>query len=820
MAVFAAYILTFPLAHRFTEGGEVVLALLWTALAGWHFGPSGGAIAGLTNIVVEVVLFKTYTLPSPFPLSGELPALAGPLLAGPASGLLRRHLERLRKTQASLREAKAFLERIVASAPIITFRREGAGLVLTYISPNLERILGYSPEELLGSRFTDALERVHPDDRQKLTELLAAVLDSGHDELLFRLRHRSEGYRWFYLVAHLAPNAPRSDPVVLGYMLDFTAQVESERALKDLISKNRALFTLAHSAVTSNKLEHLFHQAVAIVKSGLDASHVAILKCDLPQGALPLLAGYGFSKNIPGEPTANASDSHAGYAAHAGKTIASPDLSRERRFQPGNIWRQAGVKAAIAAPIPGARGTYGVLAVAYPEPRDFRHEEVGFVETAAYVLGSAVRRVLYERRIKELAYYDPLTGLGNRLKLDVEARRILSAAREKKRSVALLFLDIDHFSKVNNVLGHDVGDTVLQEVASRLRTAKRDSDALARIGGDEFVLLLANTGHEEAVSVARGIEELLGAPYSAGEHRITIHASIGIALFPEHATTLEELMREADAAMYRAKEHGETFRFYTPKDTPPSPERLDLATDLKVALERGDLTLHYQPILDLREGTVTKVEALLRWNHPQHGPVSPAVFIPLAEEVGLIADVDRYALEKAVQQAADWLRSGTPLAVSVNLSPRCFWQMDPARILQQLLLQAGIAPGLLTLEITERVLASPEQATPILEELRALGVRVAVDDFGVGYSSLRYLREFPLDALKIDRAFVKEIGIHEASEAIVRTVITLAHELGLLVLAEGVETGQQLTWLKSERCDLVQGYLIGKPLPPEELRAG
>lgn len=823
---FIGYLVFFPVVHHNAEGGETALSLVWVGLVGWFLGPHLGAGAGILNIPLH--FFLNSRVHDPFTLSqfvlGEPPGLIITLAAGVVAGWVRRLLDVARAQNTELAEvhrelhlALAQLETLIRSGPVVMFRREGPEFRLTYISPNAERILGYQPEELLGGVPSEQAQHIHPEDRDAFRRATARLLEAGEVALTYRLRHAKGQYRWFYSEGRLIDQEEDEKPVLLGYLLDVTDQVEANQSLRRLVEQHVALFDLATLAVDSNELTRLFQKTISVIQRVLQASHTAIGRYDPRDELLVMEEGTGLSARGQTKPTLSVSESEIGRAFSSGKTVSLSDLCQAEASGLDSIWCDADVKAAVLAPIPGEGRPWGVLIVGYRHPKTFGPNEMTFIETVASVLGSAIRKLTYAERIQNLAFHDPLTGLGNRRVLEVEAPKILALARRQRFPVALLFLDLDNFGEVNNALGHEVGDEVLRTVANRLRQATRESDVLARVGGDEFILLLPNAGRREAERVAERINELLEIPFTNGRHRFSLHASVGIALFPSHGSDLEELIRKADAAMYRAKGEGEPFCIFDPREALPSPERLDLASALREAIHRNELVLHYQPILDMRKNDLVRVEALLRWTHPRRGNISPNVFIPLAEKTRLITEIDRYALEKAIRQAALWHREGLRIGIAVNLSPPSFWKLDLPELLMQLLQRYGLPPDLLTLEITERVLANPHHAAPVLRELRELGVKIAVDDFGTDYSSLRYLRELPLDELKIDKGFVREIGSHLASEAIARTITTLAHELGLKALAEGVETEHQLSWCKREGCDLAQGYFIGKPMSPASI---
>ncbi len=424
-----------------------------------------------------------------------------------------------------------------------------------------------------------------------------------------------------------------------------------------------------------------------------------------------------------------------------------------------------------------------------------------------------------EAEIEHLAHHDMLTGLANRFSLDARLQQSLADSRRNGHGLAVLFLDLDRFKHINDSLGHQVGDQLLRQVAERLRTTVRDADIVARQGGDEFVVVVQGIGDSaHAAHVAQKILGRLSAPYLADGSELHTTPSIGIALYPDDGEDAAALLRCADTAMYHAKAHGRAnFQFYTEEMNRSATERLDLERKLRRALQQQEFELWYQPQLAARDGQVTGVEALVRWRHPEDGLIAPARFIPLAEETGLIVDLGSWVLGEACRQARRWLDAGLPpLRMSVNLSTRQLMHAGLADAVSAALAETRLPPALLELEITESsVMERPDDAIPVLDGLKQLGVELAIDDFGTGYSSLSYLKLFPLDHLKIDRSFVSDIKHDPNDAAIVAAAVSLAHNLGLSVIAEGVESAVQVERLVELGCDELQGYHFSKPLPTD-----
>ncbi|HEY8565627.1 MAG TPA: EAL domain-containing protein [Beijerinckiaceae bacterium] len=447
------------------------------------------------------------------------------------------------------------------------------------------------------------------------------------------------------------------------------------------------------------------------------------------------------------------------------------------------------------------------------------------VRTVPFAGGGAVRtytditaRKRAEKRISHIARHDALTDLPNRVFFRERLEQALAGMRRRGDGVALLCLDLDHFKGVNDTLGHPIGDALLKAVAQRIRAELREEDTVARLGGDEFAILQNGTGQPAAgAALAHRLVASLGQPYLLEGHPINVGASIGIAVVTEAAGDADTLLRNADLALYRAKEDGRgTYRFFEPAMDAAVQARRSLELDLREALVRGEFVLHYQPFVDLLRGEVVGFEALVRWNHPTRGLISPAEFVPVAEETRLIVPLGDWILRQACQDAVGWPDG---IRVAVNISAAQFRGEGLGAGVLSALAQAGLAPERLELEITETVLMQNTEASlKALHRLRGAGVRIAMDDFGTGYSSLSYLRSFPFDKIKIDRSFVRELTHNAECRAIVRAITSLGQSLSISTIAEGVETREQLDAVRAEGCTEVQGYLFSPPVPIEEAR--
>jgi diguanylate cyclase (GGDEF)-like protein/PAS domain S-box-containing protein len=425
-----------------------------------------------------------------------------------------------------------------------------------------------------------------------------------------------------------------------------------------------------------------------------------------------------------------------------------------------------------------------------------------------------------EARIRHLAHHDALTGLPNRTLLADRLGVAIAHARRNRGKVGVLMLDLDHFKTINDSLGHHIGDELLEAVASRLRACLRQCDTAARLGGDEFVIALSDVKtSQDAETVAEKVLQAIQEPFQIEGRNLHVGTSIGISIFPGDGEDAGALLQAADTAMYSAKGEGRGgYRVYSRELSTAAQRWHTLSNDVHGALARGEFSIHYQPQIAVDSGRVRGFEALLRWHHPTAGLVSPALFIPLLEERGLIVEVGRWVLETACRQCATWHKEGKALRIAVNLSAQQFYRGDIVQTTRAALAQAALAPEWLELELTESLtLGETETTLRIMHELKALGISLSLDDFGTGWSSLSYLRRFPLDRIKIDRSFVRDLTTHSSTAAIVHSILGLAHSLGLDCVAEGVETREQLDHLHHELCSEFQGFLFSEAVPPEEV---
>jgi diguanylate cyclase (GGDEF)-like protein/PAS domain S-box-containing protein len=433
------------------------------------------------------------------------------------------------------------------------------------------------------------------------------------------------------------------------------------------------------------------------------------------------------------------------------------------------------------------------------------------------------KRKQAEAKVQYLALHDALTGLPNRVLLADRLSQAIALSRRNKNRVAVFMLDLDRFKSVNDSLGHNVGDGLLKTAAQRLRGCLRESDILARWGGDEFVIGIQEVDSNQSIEkVAQKLVNAIADPFQIEGHRVQISSSIGISQYPDDGNCPEALVEIADAAMYVSKKRGRgTYSFFTPELTQATRRRMKLEGDLRYASERGEFVIHYQPLVAIDSGRITGVEALLRWRHPELGLIEPNEFIPLLEELGLMVEVGSWVLRNACLQNVSWQKVGlAPIRMAVNVSGQQFFRGDIVNDVQTALRETGLDSQWLELELTESLtLDCSEISIRIMRELKKIGVSLSLDDFGTGWSSLSYLRRFPLDRIKIDRSFLRDVSSQSPSEAVVRSILNLGRNLGLDCVAEGVETHEQLGYLQNQKCAEMQGFLYSKALPADECAA-
>lgn len=435
------------------------------------------------------------------------------------------------------------------------------------------------------------------------------------------------------------------------------------------------------------------------------------------------------------------------------------------------------------------------------------------------IIRDITERKRNEKKINQMVYRDPLTGLPNRLLLNDRLSQALELADETKQTIGIMFIDLDRFKYINDTLGHAVGDQLLIEIAKRIQSCVGKNDTVCRQGGDEFIVLIPNTTADEVSKIAQQIVDLFSSSVMVNEQELFVTPSIGIAMYPGDGRDIETLIKNADTAMYRVKEQGKNnFQFYTPEMNEAVTKKMKLEIGLRKALERDEFKIVYQPQINVETGGIIGVEALLRWHHPEWGTISPAEFIPIAEETGLILQIGEWVLHGACWQNKAWQNAGyAPLRMAVNISSRQFQQSDLVERVSRILRETELAPQYLELELTESIIQDSKYAVAKMQQLKEMGIHLSIDDFGTGYSSLSYLKTFPIHTLKIDQSFTRNIYADPKDASLVETIIAMAHNLNLKVIAEGVETEEQLQFLQQKQCNEAQGYYFSRPISAEDL---
>lgn len=641
-----------------------------------------------------------------------------------------------------------------------------------------EQMLGYAPSEL-GTQISRWTDLLHPDDRDAAKQALTQHL-KGNTALYqceFRLRHKDGGYRWIFSQGRVIERDLHGRAVrLVGSNADISRLKQADLAVADL---KDFYATILSKVVTGVWVCDAAHQLIYI-NDGL--SHLLQaepsqllgrhLLNDFPPGALEQFRPYY-------------------YRAQQALTPVRFDaifLSTQSRELYCSGWL-------------------------VPLLKDGKYD--GMIGT----VDDMTQQRQLEQQMRELAYTDQLTQLPNRAGLAELCRELFVHAMQHQHSVAVFYLDLDHFQHINDTMGHHTGDELLQQVAQRLRAVLYEGDVLGRLGGDEFLLIRQSTQVGDVTKMANQLTLCLSENFEIGDRQLQVSPSIGVAMFPQHGLTFAELLRAADVALYAAKDAGRNCHtLYSHQMSEQLHERLQLEHGMRTGLSQGQFSLHFQPIVQVANQQVESVEVLLRWQHPQLGAISPTRFIPLAEQSGFINALGDWVLLQACRQAASWLWRGNPLRIAVNISTVQLTQPGFLRRLQQILEETGLPAAQLELELTESVMAQEVGASrTLLQQVRNLGVKLALDDFGTGYSSLAYLKSFPMDKLKIDRTFVQDMLVDPDDRAIMHAMVVLGHSLGMQVVAEGVEDAAQLSQLSQLDIDQVQGYFFSRPLPAAEL---
>ena len=693
---------------------------------------------------------------------------------------------------------------------------------ITYWNAHAERLYGWSAAEAIGASILEvtSLEAHRIEDDAALPRSDPDRVWRG--EMLAR-RRGGEAFRAHVTLAPI-PDARGAPIGLVSVSRDIGAMSATEHAIRDEARQQRVIAALRQHAAASIELAQLLEHAAHTIGEGLGVRYCEILQLGAHGHSLVARAGSGWKEGWREERAAEAgSFTQNRYVLDAGVPVVINDFQAESRFVADEVVAPHGLRSGVSVTIGCAGGPFGVLSAYSRDVGEFLPASAEFLQCIADTLAAAIDRRAAEERVAYMANFDPLTGLpGRTLLRDLLAQAIAHPPR-RDACVGVIFIDLDGFKRINESFGHACGDALLVRVARRLEDCIRQGDAVGRQGSDEFAIVLANMARaDDAHIVVQRLLESQAAAFDLGDHQVRVTASLGIAICPVDGGTPEMLLKNASTAMNRAREQGRNgFEFFTEELNVRATGRLALEQELRLAIERQEFTLLYQPELSLETGRIVGVEALVRWRHPVRGLLAPAEFIAVAEETGLILPIGRWVVETACAQAAAWHHRGHhDLFVAVNVSPLEIRRGGVAAQIRGARERSGLNPRCLEVEVTESAeMDAGESFLRTLDELKAIGVTVAIDDFGTGYSTLGYLKRFPIDKVKIDRMFIRDIVTEVADAAIVQAIITMTHHLKLKVTAEGVETEAQAGFLRRCRCDSAQGYLLGMPMGAGDLGA-
>ena len=672
-------------------------------------------------------------------------------------------------------------------------------LEITHVNPSLCALLGRDAGQLVGHSI---LEFTHSDDLQTSVQKRAALVRKDTCPAIEKRYLRPDGAVVEALVSAALVEPDGDDPYFFSQLQDVTEQRRSER-------EKAAIADLGRRAVSCTDVMVLIAETAQVVRDTLGVASCIVTR-RLANGEVRIVADTA-APSIRGSPRTSRPSPHS--RCYGSEPVVSNDLLAETRFSVPAVVLDAGMRRGLSAPVPERSGArHAIVAHDVADGRSFTCQDTHFLQAVAHIVGGALDRAATEDELRRRALEDPLTGLANRALLASQLEVELRHARRLGDRVCLVAMDLDRFKVVNETLGHTLGDALLRQVAARISGCVREEDLVARVGGDEFVVLATRTDSDHAIAeIAQRLLNEVADPFVVDGHELFLTASVGVAVTEQGRQSGEELLRDADAAMYRAKElGGARYEAFDIALRDRLVERMAIEGDLRHAIERDELELHYQPLVDLDADCVVGFEALLRWRHPVRGMTPPGDFIEIAEQTGLIVPIGSWVLRAACEQLSRWPEA---IHVSANVSTLQI-RAELVDEVAELLALHQITPRRLVLEITESLVLDPH-TKPIVASLRELGVQLALDDFGTGYSSLGSLQRFPLDLLKLDRTLIDSV-LEGSGAAVVRAAVELGHALGVQVIAEGIEGVVQLGALRDLGCPFGQGFLFARPLPAVE----
>jgi diguanylate cyclase (GGDEF)-like protein/PAS domain S-box-containing protein len=734
-------------------------------------------------------------------------------------------IERIEHDRQSLRQAESMFRGFAENSVVGVYIAQNGQF--RFVNPKMAQMFAYGQEEMISS--VGVYDLVEESERDVVEENIRRRLIGETNEVHYERRARRKDGSLFDVEVFGSSMKVDGESATIGIMLDISERKRLDQALRVLSACNVALVRANDETALLTEVCRIVREIsgypfvwVGYAEDGAGRRVRPAALAETEEGALSAtLSHISWDDSATGRGV-------TGTAIRRGQVVVLRDMQTGAVHAP---WREFmvrhGIVSAMSLPLKAGNRILGAMTMYSHEANAFRADEVRIAEELAdnlaygiTALRAEAARRKYAQQLEYHAGHDILTGLPNRALLQDRLNQAIAYASRYSYPVWVLFLDLDHFKYVNDSLGHKAGDQVLKVIAARLQSAVREADTVARLGGDEFVMVLPERIDERlATGVVQRIMESIEQPLTAEGHEFFLGCSIGVAVYPGDGEDPETLVKNADIAMYRAKETGRNnFQFYTAAMNERLLERLRIESDLRNALERGEFVLHYQPQIDMHTGRTVGMEALIRWNHPTLGMLSPVRFIGQAEETGLIVPIGDWVLRTACAQAAAWREAGLgDLRIAVNLSARQFGQHDLTQSIATTLRETGLPPHLLELELTESlVMTDIDHAVALLGELKVLGILLALDDFGTGHSSLLYLKRLPIDTLKIDQSFVRDIAHVPDDAAIVVSIISLAHNLKRQVIAEGVETREQLDYLERHGCREMQGYYFSKPVPADE----